>query len=645
MSDADNINDSVLDMYLFESSTLLEQLDGILIESEKDGELSSQSVDEIFRIMHTIKGSSAMMDYEVIAQVCHKLEDLFYIIRENGIPADCFNELFDLVLRVSDFLKDEIAKIQQNQNLSTGNDQLLSEILSFLDKMTIQNQKKTYYLHIRFSADCQMENIRAFMLLDKLDGQVLITIPDELQTNQDASGLIKENGFYCSISTNQSKRQIEEAILGTLSVQSCDFIDSLPIPGCNSEHISNETKPTSSVKYTPSITVKQNLINVDLKKLDELMDLVGEIVIAESMVTGSPDLVGLDLDHFRKSARQLGKLMNELQDIVMSVRMIPIASTFHKMSRIVRDMSKKLAKEVDFIMIGESTEMDKTIIDGIADSLMHLVRNAMDHGIEHSEERIAANKNPTGKLVLSAQNVGGDIIISMSDDGKGIDPDEILEKAKKKNLLSKPENEMTEREIFNLLTLPGFSTNSVVTEFSGRGVGMDVVRKGVEKVGGTVTIESSKGLGTNVFFKIPLTLAIIESMEIKVGEHIYTIPITNVRESFKASKEQLLCDPDGNEMIMIRGVCYPIIRLHTIFNVVGDFTEIEEGILLLVDSGERQACIFADKLIGKNQVVVKPLPFYLNRYATKGCDIAGCTIMSNGNISLILDIRAILNRY
>ncbi|MDD2216460.1 MAG: chemotaxis protein CheA [Eubacteriales bacterium] len=645
MSDADNINDSVLEMYLFESSTLLEQLDGILIESEKDGELSSQSVDEIFRIMHTIKGSSAMMDYEVIAQVCHKLEDLFYIIRENGIPTDCFNELFDLVLRVSDFLKDEIAKIQQNQNLSTGNDQLLSEILSLLDKMTIQDQKKTYYLHIRFSADCQMENIRAFMLLDKLDGQVLITIPDELQTNQDASGLIKENGFYCSISTNQSEKQIREAILGTLSVQSCDFIDSLPIPGCNSEHISNETKPPSSVKHTPSITVKQNLINVDLNKLDELMDLVGEIVIAESMVTGNSDLAGLELDNFRKSARQLGKLMNELQDIVMSIRMIPIASTFHKMSRIVRDMSKKLAKDVDFIMVGESTEMDKTIIDGIADPLMHLVRNAMDHGIENREERIAANKNPTGKLVLSAQNVGGDIIISMNDDGKGIDPDGILEKAKEKNLLSKPENEMTEREIFNLLTLPGFSTNSVVTEFSGRGVGMDVVRKGVEKVGGTVTIESSKGLGTNVFFKIPLTLAIIESMEIKVGEHIYTIPITNVRESFKASKEQLLCDPDGNEMIMIRGVCYPIIRLHTIFNVVGDFTEIEDGILLLVDSGECLACIFADKLIGKNQVVVKPLPFYLNHYATKGCGIAGCTIMGNGNISLILDIRAILNRY
>jgi len=219
----------------------------------------------------------------------------------------------------------------------------------------------------------------------------------------------------------------------------------------------------------------------------------------------------------------------------------------------------------------------------------------------------------------------------------------ILNKAKEKNLLMKPEDEYSEKEIFNLLTLPGFSTKNSVTEFSGRGVGMDVVRKNIEKIGGTVTIESVKGVGTNIFFKIPLTLAIISSMEISVGKSIYAIPISNIRESFKASPHQIFTDPDKNELIMIRGACYPIIRLHKIFHLKDTLTNITDGILLMVDSGDSQACIFADELMGKNQVVVKPLPIYLNRFAVKEAGIAGCTIMGDGSISLILDIPSIIN--
>jgi two-component system chemotaxis sensor kinase CheA len=217
-------------------------------------------------------------------------------------------------------------------------------------------------------------------------------------------------------------------------------------------------------------------------------------------------------------------------------------------------MGKKLDKEVDLVLMGEATEVDKTIIDGIADPLMHLVRNAMDHAIEDKAGRIAAKKDPVGRIILSAQNIGGDIIISVSDDGKGLDAEMILEKAKAKGLLTKPESEYTEKEIFNLLTVPGFSTKEAVTEFSGRGVGMDVVKKNIEKIGGTVTIESVKGVGTNIFFKIPLTLAIIASMEISVGKNVYAIPISTIRESFKATANQLLSDPDGNEMIMIRSM-------------------------------------------------------------------------------------------
>jgi two-component system chemotaxis sensor kinase CheA len=489
-----------------------------------------------------------------------------------------------------------------------------------------------------------------------------------LNTNKDASSIISQNGFYCSLETILPQEQITAMTKGTLSVYTVEFISGLPNASGKAETpaaaattaapaaaagSSADTEPAKAAASTSDASGdngkgkagKQNLINVDLNKLDTLMDLVGEIVITESMVSGSSDLAGLELDNFNRAARQLRKLTDELQDIVMSIRMVPIASTFQKMRRIVRDMGKKLDKDVDLVLMGEATEVDKTIIDGIADPLMHLVRNAMDHAIEDKDGRAAAKKDPVGRIILSAQNIGGDIIISVSDDGKGLDAEMILEKAKAKNLLTKPENDYTEKEIFNLLTMPGFSTKEAVTEFSGRGVGMDVVKKNIEKIGGTVTIESVKGSGTNIFFKIPLTLAIIASMEIKVGSNVYAIPINNIRESFKATQKQLLTDPDGNEMIMIRGVCYPIIRLHKIFHLQDAQTSITEGILLLVDSGDRLACILADELLGKHQVVVKPLPVYLSRYAAKGVGIAGCTILGDGSISLILDVQGILNQY
>ncbi|MGI6731926.1 MAG: chemotaxis protein CheW [Anaerovoracaceae bacterium] len=677
MSKFENTGDSMLEMYLFESSTLLEQLDEILLQSEEDGLLSEESVNEIFRIMHTIKGSSAMMEFDTLAAVSHKLEDLFYIIRENGLDEEHFSELMDLVLKVSDFLKEGVERISQNQSLPTDNEVLLAELESMHhllqdeaetpvepEKITAPQEQspeatngKTFHLHVRFSADSQMENIRAFMLVNKLEsmGAVVETIPPDLNDNKDAASIISRDGFYCSLVTDQSESEIRDAAKGTLSVETVNFIDALPKDTNQTDaQVKEEKAGNTTDSQSKSVTKsnnsvnapagKQNLINVDLNKLDDLMDLVGEIVITESMVIECVDLEGLELENFNKSARQLRKLTDELQDIVMSIRMIPIASTFHKMRRIVRDMGKKLNKEAELVLMGESTEVDKTIIDGIADPLMHLVRNAMDHAIEDKETRLDQNKDPVGRIILSAQNVGSDIIITVSDDGKGIDPNWVLDKANEKGLLTKPENEYTEKEIFQLLTLPGFSTKESVTEFSGRGVGMDVVKKNVEKIGGTVTIDSTLGEGTNVYFKIPLTLAIIASMEIKVGDGHYTIPITNIRESLKVDASQLITDPDNNEMILIRGVCYPIIRLHKIFHLEDAITNIEDGILLLVDSGDRLACIFADELLGKSQVVVKPLPTYLKRFKSMGSGLAGCTIRGDGSISLILDVPNILNQ-
>jgi two-component system chemotaxis sensor kinase CheA len=653
-----------------------------------------------------------MMAFNIIAEVSHKLEDLFFIVRDRGgIDDDYFEVLFDLVLRVSDFLKTEVDKIQQGIELSDEKPPLVDEILNLIEAMKggtdaakpagksagkpappakeapdvsaeLLEGESLFNMHVYFTEGCQMENIRALMLVSKLQtmGEVLRIIPDDLEGNAEAAEVIKENGLFCTFVTTLSRDEIEANAKSTLSVDTVAFIDSIPdegeaaVPAAapaaqEAPAVQPAAAQPAAVQPIPAPApaasapapkpaekhpegdqsvhkpTKQNLINVDLNKLDVLMNLVGELVITESMVSGSPDLAGLELENFNKAARQLRKLTDEIQDTVMSVRMMPVATTFQKMRRIVRDMSKQLDKDAELTLEGETTEVDKTIIDAIGDPLMHLVRNAMDHAIESKPDRAGTPKPTVGRIKLSAQNVGGDILISVSDDGKGLDAEYILTKARDRGMLIKPESEYSEKEIFNLLMLPGFSTKEQVTEFSGRGVGMDVVKKNIEKIGGTVTIESVKGQGTTVYFKIPLTLAIIASMEIEAGGNTYAIPIANIRESFKATETQLLSDPDGNEMIMIRGAAYPIIRLHRIFNVDNCIESVVDGILLLVDSGDRLACILADSLLGKHQVVVKPLPNYLAWYDVKSSGIAGCTILGDGSISLILDIQRILTQY
>lgn len=326
----------------------------------------------------------------------------------------------------------------------------------------------------------------------------------------------------------------------------------------------------------------------------------------------------------------------------MSLRMVPISGVFQKMSRIVRDMKQKLNKDVRLTLIGEDTEIDKTIVDSIQDPIMHMVRNAMDHGIEDDpSERIALGKNPQGEIILSATHTSSEVVISISDDGKGMDPEKLLAKARDKGILTKPESEYSVKEALGLVMLPGFSTNQEVTEFSGRGVGMDVVKKNVESVGGVVSLASEYGKGTTFTMKIPLTMAIVDGMEIAVGQSIFTVPIANIRQSFKVSNEDVVYDAEGNEIVKCMDEFYPIIRVHQLYNVETEITNIEDGILIWVEASDTSYCLFVDELLGEQQVVVKPLPAYLNSFNIKNSGISGCTILGNGNISIILDILSL----
>lgn len=373
--------------------------------------------------------------------------------------------------------------------------------------------------------------------------------------------------------------------------------------------VSNRSSGEESeeIRETHSVSSQQNIISVNMTKLDKLMDLVGEMVIAEDMVIQNPDLKGMELENFQKAARQLQKITSEIQDIVMSIRMVPLSATFLKMHRIVRDMSKKLGKEVELKIIGEETEVDKNVIEHISDPIMHLVRNAIDHGIETPEDRLAKNKPETGIITLEAKNAGNDVLIIIKDDGRGLNKEKILQKARKNGLLFKDEEELPDKEIYNMIFLPGFSTKENVTEFSGRGVGMDVVVKNIETIGGSVSVDSTPDKGSTVTLKIPLTLAIIDGMNIRVGSSFYTIPTISIRESFRPKENDVFSDPNGNEMIMVRGQCYPILRIHELLKVNTSVTDFTDGIITIVEQDERTVCIFSDELIGQQQVVVKAL--------------------------------------
>lgn len=673
----DNGMEGLLDTYLYETNTLLEQLDELLISAEKVGEFSVDNVNEIFRSMHTIKGSSAMLEFSSLMEIAHHIEDLFFYIRENGIDslnAQQKNELFNLMFKSTDKLREEVEKVENNEPLSTSIDGFVKEINAFLSKISgstedtssndsnnttaiIGNEAPApFVLHVFFDEGCGMEHLRSFMLVNSLhDMDLEFTFsPEDVETNSDTGEHIVEHGFHLFFSSEESLNTAVNAVASTSNVRSYEVIENEITPKSPATETVVEAaesvapqEPAETVakpkeKATPTVVTgasKQSLISVNLSKLDSLMAIVGEIVITESMVTSSPELQNVKLDSFLKSARQLRKLTDDLQDIAMSLRMVPVSGVFQKMNRIVRDMKQTLNKDTRLTIIGEDTEVDKTIVDSISDPIMHIVRNSMDHGIEKTvEERRAAGKPDQAEIVLSAEHTGSEVIISVKDDGKGMDPDKILAKAKKNGILTKPEEEYSKKEILSLLMTAGFSTNTSVTEYSGRGVGLDVVKKNVETIGGIVYITSEKGEGSCTTLKIPLTLAIVDGMEIAVGGSIFTIPISNIRQSFKASESDIIFDSQGHEIIKCMDEFYPIIRIHDLYNIEPESRSIDDGILIWVEASDKSYCIFVDKLIGEQQVVVKPLPSYLNNFNIKNSGISGCTILGDGNISIILDV-------
>ncbi|MDR1962631.1 MAG: chemotaxis protein CheA, partial [Planctomycetaceae bacterium] len=409
------------------------------------------------------------------------------------------------------------------------------------------------------------------------------------------------------------------------------------LPNADHDHADHAiAKPAASTAGASAQKGKQD-IRVDLHKLDILINLVGELVIAESMVTRCPAVSHVEDEYYNRAKHQLRRICDDLQDVAMAVRMIPLSATFRKMIRLVHDLATKSGKKIKLNLVGEETEVDKTVIEQIADPLVHIVRNSCDHGVELPEERTNAGKSETGTVTLEGKHEGGEVWIMITDDGRGLNREKIISKAIEKGLVGAEVKDWSDERVFKLVFEPGFSTADKVTDISGRGVGMDVVKRNIEKLNGRIDIVSKTGQGATFTLRIPLTLAIVDAMLVRVGDGKYMIPTLTIRESLVPTMNQVTVTPEGREILRLREEMVPIVRLYDVFACKPGAEKLKDGILIVAEDSGRSFAFFVDEIIGQQQTVIKGLPDYIG----EANGFSGCTILGDGTVSLIVDVGAV----
>lgn len=704
--------DGMLDMYLFENEQLLEQLQEMVLDQKDADCFDEDSINEIFRTMHTIKGSSGIMMFDNITAISHKLEDVFYFLRESHPENVPHVELVAHVLDVADFITNEMDKIREGDPADGDASEMIAELDKFLGMLkdgakeegvapppenkheepkhfyiapVATSASRFYKIYISFFPETEMANVHAYKAVYALKeiAEDLLYSPEDIISDENSADIILQDGFRILLQAQATEEEIRNIIgvgydiekVGVFECKAEEFLQGFDFGDeeqdvqidldSSVEEIETKAmaaqeekqKPAAKPQVAPgdyvikskepgkhkklarnkSKSEKTSYISVDVAKMDQLMDLIGELVISESVVLQNPDLKvpGLNLDSFNKAAAQLSKVSTDLQNVIMSMRMVPLTNTFQKMNRIVFDVSRKLDKDIEFEMVGDQTEVDKNIVEQISDPLMHLVRNAVDHGIETNEERLDSGKPDKGKVTLSARTEAGKVWICVEDNGKGLDREKILEKARKQGLLedNKPDSAYKDKEVYQFITLPGFSTNEQITEYSGRGVGMDVVVQNIQSIGGTLDIESAPGMGSTMSLKIPLTLAIIDGIVMETGTSSFVLETGVIKEFFRIKEDMMFQEPNGDEYIMIRGECYPVLRLGKWYGLEEYQESVENGIMLILEVEDKKVCVFVDRLIGEQEIVVKPIPSYIKK--VKG--LSGCTQLGDGSIALILD--------
>lgn len=634
-------------VFFDESQEHLDEMEHLLLELDTENP-DSEELNSIFRAAHSIKGGSGIFGFDALGSVTHIMESLLDNVRQGKLAIN--PSMVDLFLSSVDVLKGIL------ESYKTGTD------IDWLSANKICEKLEAVTRHKEIAKDDEIEGFGFFTEpeIEDIDGFGLFSDP-LLPSKEDAYGFFDDEPAESLLPDRQSqtttvkKSPAKKTSAKKNTSKNDDSNESVvprveapvPLPDIPVTHkttaepllkevSASPAAPAAKAKPADSLSSENSSIRVDVTKVDQLINLVGEIVITQSML----NLIGKSIDgalgeKFQSVAAELERNTREIQEAVMSIRMLPVSFVFNRFPRVVRDLSAKLGKSIDLIIEGGDTELDKGLTEKLVDPLTHLVRNSIDHGIESASVRADSNKNPTGTVLLKAAQQGGSIVISISDDGGGLNREKILAKAREKNI-SIGENP-SDAEVWQLIFAPGFSTAAQITDVSGRGVGLDVVKRNVQSLGGRIDIESREGLGATFTIRLPLTLAIVDGMCVSVGDQTFIIPLVNIVESMQPQKKDIKTLAGDDQLLLVRDQYWPILPLYKAMQLEPQFTEAHQGIAVLIEANKHRFALFVDGLVGQQQVVIKSLEQHYKRVQ----GVAGATIMGDGSVALILDVESL----
>ncbi|GAA7504855.1 chemotaxis histidine kinase/response regulator CheAY2 [Helicobacter pylori] len=654
----------IMEDFLIEAFEMNEQLDQDLVELEHNPE-DLDLLNRIFRVAHTIKGSSSFLNLNILTHLTHNMEDVLNRARKGEIKIT--PDIMDVVLRSIDLMKTLLVTIRDTgSDTNNGKENEIEEVVKKLQAITSQNlegaKEGTKEAPKKESQEEAKEEIKEKAKEENKENKAkaptaensasdnpLADEPDLDYANMSAEEVEAEierllNKRQEADKERRAQKKQEDQAKPKQEVAPAKETPKTETPKAPKTETKAKAKADTEENKAPSIGVEQT-VRVDVRRLDHLMNLIGELVLGKNRLIRIYSDVEerYDGEKFLEELNQvvssISAVTTDLQLAVMKTRMQPVGKVFNKFPRMVRDLSRELGKSIELIIEGEETELDKSIVEEIGDPLIHIIRNSCDHGIEPLEERRRLNKPETGKVQLSAYNEGNHIVIKISDDGKGLDPVMLKEKAIEKGVISERDAEsMSDREAFNLIFKPGFSTAKVVSNVSGRGVGMDVVKTNIEKLNGIIEIDSEVGVGTTQKLKIPLTLAIIQALLVGVQEEYYAIPLSSVLETVRISQDEIYT-VDGKSVLRLRDEVLSLVRLSDIFKVDAILESNSDVYVVIIGLADQKIGVIVDYLIGQEEVVIKSLGYYLKN--TRG--IAGATVRGDGKITLIVDVGAMMD--
>lgn len=656
-------NSQYLQMFFDEAAEYLQQLNEnvLLLESNPGDE---EIINAVFRAAHSVKGMAATMGFNKLTDLTHKMENILAKVRNKDMKIN--ERIIDLLFNGLDYIKTLVDDIKTNgeevtniSNYLIELDKCLSSSMTtkespqeskiemssdFSSYLSLSEEEETdlatkmkvtdfiYQIEVRLERDCLLKNVRGYMILKKVQelGYLVKSNPSQKEIEDEDFGFSIYIILVSSMELDKIKGELED-IIDVEWVK----IETVELTKENREKQEQKTQDNEKKTKLTNIQVSPT-VRVDIHKLDHLMNMVGELLINKTRLEG----LNINSEIYTDIIQQLDRVTMDLHHIVMQIRMVPIGGIFNRFPRMIRDLSKELNKEIELLIEGAETELDRSIIDELADPLMHILRNAVDHGIETPQERQKKGKDPVGKILLNAYQKGSEIIIEVEDDGRGIDVNQLVRKAISKGLISSEEaEEMDDREKLYLIFHPGFSTSDNVTDISGRGVGMDVVKRVVESLDGQVFIETEKGVGTRFTISLPLTLAITQALMVEINNEIFAIPLGTISETIMVNPAEIK-QVRGQDVIVLRQRTIPLVEGARQLNLnveYGQFMHKEEIPVVIINSGDRQIGLIVDELLNQQEIVIKSLGNYL----TDIKNISGATIVGDGDVALILDVRNI----